>query len=260
MRSILLFSDVDGTLLDEHGRYAVATGELSAMSTLVRCVLASSRTILELSRNQRDLGIEGPVVAENGAVIALPWHDALRPLGTREDIDGRTWCVSFLGAPAAELRGELQEVARDVGVNYEEQGELAPELDRRCSLLVRPVPRASASTLTPLVDALRARGRTVASGGAWLAITGGADKGRGVRAVLSALALLGRPRTLVAAVGDGDNDVSLLLAADRRFVIRRADGTCHASLRALPGVEYAPTPGIDGWRDVWRQLTGIQEA
>ena len=89
---------------------------------------------------------------------------------------------------------------------------------------------------------------------------GGAEKGRGVRAVLSALALLGRPRALVAAVGDGDNDVSLLLAADRRFVIRRADGTCHASLRALPGVEYAPTPGIDGWRDVWRQLTGIQEA
>ncbi|MBK9410493.1 MAG: HAD hydrolase family protein [Gemmatimonadetes bacterium] len=198
MRSILLFSDVDGTLLDEHGRYAVATGELSAMSTLVRCVLASSRTILELSRNQRDLGLEGPVVAENGAVIALPWHDALRPLGTREDIDGRAWCVSFLGAPAADLRGRSAGSCARRWRQFEGPGRTRAGAGPAVLALVRPYLVHRRCALTPLVDALRAS-RAYRGVGWRLACDDGGAATRTRRArVLSALALLGRPRKLVA--------------------------------------------------------------
>jgi len=35
-------------------------------------VLTSSKTLAELEVLQRDLGIEGPVIAENGALLALP--------------------------------------------------------------------------------------------------------------------------------------------------------------------------------------------
>ncbi len=259
MPAILLFTDVDGTLLDREGRYAVSSDEIARAKDRVAVILASSRTILELSRNQRDLGLDGPLVAENGAVVALPWSDALSDVGAYEEIDGRKWCVVAVGAPVPELRAEARTVADSLGARYVDQGEAEPDIGRRYSLALRPPPGHDASTLEHLADALRRRGRSVASGGAWLCVTGGADKGRGVRTVLDCYKRLARPVGIVAAAGDGDNDVPLLLAATRRFVISRDDGTWHPALRALPRVECVPIPGIAGWREVIRQLAAPQE-
>jgi mannosyl-3-phosphoglycerate phosphatase len=259
MGPALLFSDVDGTLLDGHGRYAVGADDLARVADRIRVVLASSRTVLELSRNQRDLGISGPVVAENGAVVALPWDDRLRDAGIREVIDDRIWCVIPLGAPAARVRADVQEAARARDVRYVDQGEDDASLGRGYSVLLRPVPGAPWRSLDRLIGALRQLGYFVTSGGAWLAVTARVEKGDGAREVLSQLGRLGMRYSLVAAAGDGDNDTSLLLAADRRFVIGRDDGTWHPALRALPDVECVPTPGIAGWRDVLRQLAAMQE-
>lgn len=259
MGAILLLSDVDDTLLDRHGRYAVTPDELASLSRRVLLVLASSRTVLELSCNQRDLGITGPVVAENGAVIAFPWRESLHAFGVPQVIDGRPWCVMSLGTSAAALRDEVHTAALALGVAYVDQRDVEPTLDRRCSVLLRPPAGHSDASLAPLVDALRQRGLSVSSGGAWIAITGGAEKGDGAYEIRSALERLGQRYALVVAVGDSDNDVSLLLAADRRFVIGRDDGTWHPALRALPDAECVSTPGIAGWRDVLRQLNALQE-
>lgn len=259
MPATLLFSDVDGTLLDRHGTYAMTGVELAQFRAQVSVVLASSRTVLELSRNQRDLGLEGPVVAENGAVVALPWSDALADIGVPEAIDGRDWCVVAVGAPAPELRAEARAAAESLGVSFVDQGEVEPGLGRRYSLALRPGSGRDASSLDALADRLRRLGRSVASGGSWLCVTGGADKGRGMRTVLDCLQRLACPYGLVAAVGDGDNDVPLLLAAERRFVIGHDDGTWHPALRALPGADCVPVPGIAGWREVIRRLAAPQE-
>lgn len=259
MGSILLFSDVDDTLLDRHGRYAVTPGELASLSRRVTLVLASSRTVLELSRNQRDVGIAGPVIAENGAVVAFPWRESLQAVGVPQVIDGRPWCVMSLGVPAPVIRDDIREAALALGVAYVDQQAIEPRLDRRCSVLLRPAAGEDDASLAPLLETLRQRGLSVSSGGAWMAVTRGAEKGDGAFEVRSALERLGERYALVAAVGDSDNDVSLLLAADRRFVIGRDDGTWHPALRALPDVECVSTPGIAGWREVMRQLDALQE-
>ncbi len=279
MPTCLLFSDVDGTLLGGDGTYAVSAGEWGAVRSRIDLVLASSRTVLELSRNQDDLGVEGPVVAENGAVMAWPASDvsasdatasnatasdatasdALADVGALQYENGRAWRVVELGVPASVLRAELRDAARTLGVAYVDQEEVEATLGRRCSVLLRPVPGASFRSLAALADALRARGRSVASGGSWLAITGEADKGVGVRAVRALWPRMGRVHRVVAAVGDGDNDIPLLEAVERRFVIARDDGTWHPALRAIPRAECVPTPGIAGWRDVIRSLTASQE-
>lgn len=259
MGSILLFSDVDDTLLDRQGRYAVTPGELATLAQRVSLVLASSRTVLELSRNQRDLGMTGPVVAENGAVVAFPWRESLHAVGVPQVIDGRPWCVMSLGASADSIRRDIRDAALALGVAYVDQQDVEPTLDRRCSVLLRPPAGNDEASLAPLFDALHQRGLSVSSGGAWIAVTRGAEKGDGAYEVRSALERLGQRFALVAAVGDSDNDVSLLLAADRRFVIGRNDGTWHPALRALPDVECVSTPGIAGWREVLRQLNAPQE-
>ncbi|MCC6928195.1 MAG: HAD hydrolase family protein [Gemmatimonadaceae bacterium] len=260
MAPILLFSDVDGTLLDGRGCYAVSYRALEDFANRILVVLASSRTVLELSRNQRDLGITGPVVAENGAVVAFPWDDRLQGVGPREVIDDRAWCVIALGVAADLVRSAVQQAAETLGVRYVDQRDVEATLGRRRSILMRPVAGASWDSLDALAVRLRGEGFVVSSGGSWLAVTGGVEKGDGARVVRTQLDRLGVRYAGVAAVGDAENDVSLLLAAERRFTMRRDDGSWHAALRDLPSSERVLTAGVAGWRDVLHRLTALQEA
>lgn len=252
MTRVVLFSDVDGTLLDPAGKYAMGPLALEPYLPALQIVLASSRTVGELVPVQRDLGITGPVVAENGAVVACPAVSAGNLIGEPATYDGEGWIVVRLGVPADSLRRQLIDAALRTKVSMVEQDTVSPGLDRRCSVLFRPAPGAPVTSLAPLVADLRAQGLTVASGGSWQALTGNADKGSGAAALLHHLG--GETPPAVAAVGDEDNDVPLLRAVGRGFVIRRPDGTWHPELAALPGVTRLGARGIRGWRTVVRVL------
>ncbi len=256
----LLFSDVDGTLLDRHGRYAMTAAELSPFLDRLSIVLASSRTVLELSRNQRALGIDGPVVAENGAVIAMPWAAAGTLPGTREVIDDREWCVLRRGPSAEAIRDVVRATAAGLGTPVVDQIDVEPTLGRDCSVLVRPAPGHDHASLDPLTAALTAHGYAVASGGSWLAVTRDADKGIGARVLLEAQSVAGWQQPPIAAVGDADNDVPLLWMAERRFVIRRPDGSWHPELQAIPSVRLLLPPGIAGWRDVIETIAAAEDS
>ncbi len=259
MTSTLLFSDVDGTLLDRHGRYAMDAAELSPYLDRLSLVLTSSRTLRELRRNQRDLGVHGPLIAENGAVVALHWDDSCHMTGAYELVDGVAWSILTLGDDATTLRAIVRDEANRLGICYVDQATLMPDVERRASVAIRPAPSATFSSLDPLASALRACGLAVSSGGDWLAVTSGPDKGHGARAFLTWLRAIGITPSVVAAAGDGDNDVSLLQAVPHRFVISRDDGTWHADLQAISGVHRVTIPGIAGWRDVIRRVAALEE-
>lgn len=252
MTRVVLFSDVDGTLLDAAGRYAMGPLALQPYLPALQIVLASSRTVGELVPVQRDLGIAGPVVAENGAVVACPAVSAGNLIGEAATYNGEAWVVVRLGVPADRLRQQLRDAAQRTNTSLVEQDTVSPGLDRRCSVLFGPAAGASETSLAPVVADLRAHGLTVASGGSWQALTGTADKGSGAAALLHHLGSETPPT--VAAVGDEDNDVPLLRTVGRGYVIRRADGTWHPELAALPGVTRLSARGIRGWRTVVREL------
>jgi len=84
--------------------------------------------------------LSGPVVAENGAVVALPWHESLSTMGTRETIDALEWCVMSLGDDAATIRDTVRETASLLGVEYVDQADVEPTLGGRASVLLRPSP------------------------------------------------------------------------------------------------------------------------
>lgn len=256
----LLVTDVDGTLLDRAGRYAMTREELASVSQRLTIVLASSRTVLELSRNQRDLGLSGPVIAENGAIVALPWRPSLADEGARELIGGREWCLVTLGSPASALREELRSAAVSLGVQYVEQPDRGNALDRRCSVLFRPSQGTPTAELALLVEHLRVRGCSVASGGDWIAVTRGADKGVGLQVLVRLLVRHHELTSLPIAVGDGDNDIPLLHAAARRYVIRDDDGHAHPRLRSIPHAVILAPPGIAGWRSLVQSLVDTERS
>jgi mannosyl-3-phosphoglycerate phosphatase len=79
--SLLIVSDLDGTLLDSHTyRWEAASGWLGIFKQRqIPVVLCSSKSAAELIDWQRELGLTGqPFIAENGAVIQLDerWSDS----------------------------------------------------------------------------------------------------------------------------------------------------------------------------------------
>lgn len=79
--SLLIISDLDGTLLDHHTyRWEAASGWLGVFKQhAIPVVLCSSKSAAETMEWQKELGIVGqPFIAENGAVIQLDerWSDS----------------------------------------------------------------------------------------------------------------------------------------------------------------------------------------
>lgn len=254
MKRALLFSDVDGTLLSATGRLAVGPLALSRYAERIDIVLVSSRTLAELAPVQEAMGIRGPVVAENGAVLGLDESCDIPPGTERLTCIDREWAVVPLGTPSEVLQRELLDTAGQLAPGLELQAEDASETGRRrCSVAFRP-PAGVSPGYPLLLSALRSRGRSVSCGGTWTVLTGGSDKGTGVAALLRHLPVGQRGYHVVAAVGDAENDEPLLRAVDHAFVIRGEDGRWHPSLAALSHATRLGPRGVAGWRTVVRCL------
>lgn len=247
---IAYFSDVDGTMMDERERLAVDTATAAAFAPRLELILASSRTLVELARIQRRIGLVAALVAENGAVVGLPprWRRS-RPAPLMR-FGGRDLQVLPLGEPSAALRRRMRRCASEVGVRVVEQRETLPDrgrsLRRTHSLCVENWRGRSAERF---LGALRHDGLEATRSGHWITITSGAHKGDGVRAVLARAELNGAPYQTSAGIGNAENDVEMLAACDRRFAIRNPRTGHDPALTRVPRVRTLAPPGLAGWRE-----------
>lgn len=252
----VLFSDVDGTLLDERGRLAVSARAAAGFAPYVDLVLTSSRTIPELLLLQQALSLHAPLVAENGAVVAVPvgWRGGRA--GVQRRIAGTDLRIVALGAPAARIRGIVRRSAAHAGVPIVEQRETLPDrgrsLGRTHSVLVRNQP--DSTRWRRFRETLHARGLIASRSGHWLTITRGADKGDGVRALLALAARAGAPYRIAAAVGNAENDLPLLHAVDQRFAVRNPRRGADPALVAIPDTRVLRATGIAGWPEAMRRV------
>lgn len=253
----VLFSDVDGTLLDAHGRLAVSARETARFAARVDLVLVSSRTVAELLELQAALALDAPLIAENGALVAFrPGWRGVRA-GVRRRVTGTELQLLALGAPAARIRGIVRRCAARARVPIVEQRETLADggraLGRTHSVLVRDDSRGGGAWCR-FREALRARGLLASRSGHWLTITRGADKGHGVRTLLAEAARAGAGYDVVAAVGNAENDLPLLLAAEHRFVVRDPRHGVDPVLEPIVGARVLAAPGIRGWPEAVRRV------
>lgn len=73
-REFLIFTDLDGTLLDHHDYSFNAASRALALvqERKIPLVIATSKTFSEVKKIQYDLGILAPCIVENGAGIYIP--------------------------------------------------------------------------------------------------------------------------------------------------------------------------------------------
>ncbi|MEL6808689.1 MAG: HAD-IIB family hydrolase [Pseudomonadota bacterium] len=224
---LLVFSDLDGTLIDHHTYdWTPAGPALNALKEVgAGVILASSKTAVEVDSLRNEMGLSGwPAIVENGAGLlgahAAPDSMVDQYARLRAALDSlpdtlRTAFVGFGDMSTAELSAATGLSAKGADQAkqraFSEPGTWYGTQDEKETFL----------------GELEAQGVVAQQGGRFLTLSFGGTKADRVRALKMEYA----PRVTIA-LGDAPNDINMLEACDHGVVI------------ANPA--RAPLPPLDG--------------
>jgi mannosyl-3-phosphoglycerate phosphatase len=255
--SLVVFSDLDGTLLDsETYAFDAALPALDRLRAMrIPLVVSTSKTRAEVGPLREALRNHDPFIVENGGGICIPDGYFPFPIDGATHQDG-TWVIP-VGTGHDKLARALANAAKESGVSVRGFADMsdtdvaaATGLGVREAGLARrrefdePFQILDPARAPELVAAIERQGYRHTSGGRFHHITGASDKGSAVRRLISLFARhLGRIRTV--GLGDAPNDESLLNVVDIPILI---DSPRVTELRALvPHGRATTLPGPAGW-------------
>lgn len=227
MAKPVVFTDLDGTLLDGEGR--VPAGIRAVLDRLegldIPLVFATAKTWAETAWFQQRLGVSAPVIVENGSAIYVP--EGYFPFDPPCDrrIPGHR--ILELGVPYRDLRAFLAALPALPGLRIRGFGDMGDAevaaltgLDLEAARRARQRDYDETLVLEGLEEAfaplVRARGLRLVHGGRFHHLLGDTDKGRALRRLAGLYARACGPVRTVA-LGNADNDLPLLEAADLSF-------------------------------------------
>jgi mannosyl-3-phosphoglycerate phosphatase len=263
-RVVILFTDLDGSLLDHDGySYADAVPALNRVrAQSIPLVFVTSKTRAEVEVLHGEMGIREPFIAENGGGIFFPrGYRGFRIPGA---IEQGPFSLILMGKPYPEIRRFLADVKERYGLRG--SGDLTLEeivsitgLTRKQARLAKereftePFLMADPEYLDALSEEARASGLKITRGGRFFHLIGSEqDKGKAVKRTMDIFRdNLGR-ELLSVGLGDRPNDFPLLSAVDIPVLMPHPDG-CYEDF-ALTRLLKAPGPGSRGWSEA---VTGI---
>ena len=259
----LVFSDLDGSLLDHHTySYLDAQPQLHMLEHReIPVIPATSKTRVEVEFLRAQLSNTGPFIVENGAAVFIPegYFDR-QPVDTVAR-DG--YWVRELSASRDKWLDLLAELLEQFPLEYEyffQAGtagvmqmtnlpqERAMEANQR--EYSEPVKwLGGEERKAEFMACLQSRGACVQRGGRFLAVSGDCDKGRAL-AWLRQIYRASKPGSLWhdLAVGDSDNDRAMLEAAETALVVRSPVHD-YPRLSRSDGVIFSTDYGPAGWAE-----------
>jgi mannosyl-3-phosphoglycerate phosphatase len=267
MKKLIVFTDLDGTLLDADSySFAAALPALRLIREKeIPLVICSSKTRREIEYYREKLTNPHPFISENGGGIFIPegYFDLVEeshPAMTR----GNGYHVIRLGAPYPELRRALKELQTE-GFRVKGFGDLEPEEIAGIAHMTLAEaemakerefdePFISADEelrMSELIDAIEKRGLRWTQG-QFLHLLGNSDKGKAVSILIDFYKKnFGEVRTVAA--GDSPNDIPMLERVDHPIVVRKRDGIYDARI-TLPHIIRADGKGPEGWNRAIMEL------
>lgn len=256
----LIFTDLDGTLLDEAYRFDAASVALAAIRELgIPLILSSSKTLAEMRLLRRAMDLIHPIIFENGAGVALPEHYF------RDDPDitsSTPLQVEHFGPTYSEIRSTLERLRTRHDFPFRGFGDMTAKevadltgLDEMAAQRARQrqgsepgIWEGSEAIRRDFIAELTQAGLRAVSGGRFLHIMPKVDKAEAMRELLGRFSAAHPDiRYRVIAAGDSPNDADMLHLADVAVVVRRQDSSW-MPLERREGVIRSPEPGPAGWQ------------
>lgn len=233
-RQYLIFSDMDGTLLDHHNySHAPAISTLALLNERnIPVIPNTSKTFAELLELRQLIGLSGPFIVENGAAVYIPM-DTFTSQPNDTQVRNGFWVKEFtsqksrwlelLEKLAQEYEGQFthfakmttQEIADATGLTLEQAGRAA-EREYGEPVMWLGNEDDKRNFITAVADA----GATPLMGGRFLHVSGNTNKGVAMQWLVAEFqrqSFRNQSSGIqfqAIALGDGQNDAAMLEAAD----------------------------------------------
>lgn len=270
MKSLVIFTDLDGTLLDyESYSFEAARPALEALRDReVPLVICSSKTRAEIERYREKLENAHPFICENGGAIFIPrgYFGFSIKCAPPDIVRDENYCAIVLGAPYPRLRHVLEDL-RDQGFDVRGFGDMtAREVAETAGMSLEEarlakqrefdepfVLRGSEAEADALFYAIEARGLRHTEG-RFFHIMGDSDKGMAVE-ILTEFFRKRDSGLVTAALGDSPNDIPMLAKVDHPIIVEKP-GVGHDPRIEVRGLVRAEGVGPAGWS---RAVLGLLE-
>lgn len=268
MERTLVFTDLGGTLLDEHSySWAPAASAVEMLEQQgIPLVLVSSRTLPEMRRLRLAMNNSHPFVVENGGACVIP-HGYFADTGDQGRGDEEQ--VELQGPSWKNIRRSLVKLREsDSAFRFCGCGDLTPEqLSERTGLTPEAARLASerlcseplfwegdSRALARFEEALAAQGLRLLRGARLLHVLGSGERASSVKMLRERYrAAWSSSPWFSVALGSHGADEAMLRAADLAVVLPGSDGKL-LQLDDHPAVLYATTPGPRGWQEAIEQV------
>ena len=265
MKDLIIFTDLDGSLLDED-TYSASPAD-SLFETLnthgIPVVFNSSKTFPEILKVRRSLGNHQPFVVENGSAVYVPLDHEIAGTNGLEPAHGYLRYVlgvshqritDFLGwvgegfkySALTQMPG--QECASVTGLSGSDVL-MAQAREFSEPLLWRD----SEASLKKLSDMALSEGLRLVMGGRFVHLMGDTDKKLAQRWLVNRMRLIYEKDYKVMALGDSENDAQMLADADHPVLIRsEKHGFPHIETESP--VYRTKRTGPGGWHEAVRTI------
>ncbi|RLG37717.1 MAG: mannosyl-3-phosphoglycerate phosphatase [Candidatus Alkanophagales archaeon] len=257
---IVVFTDLDGTLLDENYSYEAAKPALNyLLRSNIPIVFCSSKTRAEIEVYRREMGIKDPFISENGAAIFIPKYYFDFPYAYTKQLDD--YNVIELGTEYSVLRETLERIRRTTGYEIVGFGDMTvEEVARDCGLSLKEAKLAKLREYDEafsilegdereILRLIREAGLNYTKGGRYYHIIGNNDKGRAVH-ILTELYSKKFKDVKTIGIGDSLNDLPMLMTVDIPVLVKKRDGTYDMDIERIMEGKLLKAEGIgpSGWK------------
>ena len=263
MRRIIIFTDLDGSLLDATSySFEAAKDALSVIQRLgAALILVSSKTRAEMEPLRLRLNSIHPFIVENGGALFVP--KGYFPFPVDDSAPKGEYEVVAIGKSYDALRAALKEIGQAVGCRLQGFGDLSTEEIARLTGLSS----ADAVLATQreydepfevmegeiawsrLLKAAEARGLQCTRGGRFYHLMGSNDKGIASQRLMAwyrRLAEQDGEGLITIGIGDSLNDLPMLAVVDCPILVQKPDRSYDPDVQ-LPHLIRADGVGPVGW-------------
>jgi len=257
----IIFTDIDGTILDNTGEYGETPKLISSLiKNNIPVILCSAKTLAEQNRVRKQIGLTDPFIVENGGAIVIEKEyfdlsQIMKDYPVKER-DGNY--IIELGKPATKIREILNDIRKNFNISFRGVADISiQELSNIAKLSTESakemahreygetILQIEKKDLDRLTRIARERNLSLIHGGRFFDVTMGNDKGKAVEILVDLFKKKYDYNVTFFGVGDSENDASMLELMDHPLLVQKYDGSW-SNIR-VNRIIKVPGIGPKGW-------------